>query len=121
MAIIQNKRKTGNYYETLACEYLHKQGVIIIERNFRVKSGEIDIVGKDKDTFIFVEVKYRKNSLMGNPYEAVTYNKKKTICRVAVMYKQIKKLPDNGSFRFDVISILDNEITWYKNAFPYIP
>lgn len=114
-----NNRKTGTIYETKASEYLKTQGVRILEMNFSLRGGEIDIIGKDKDTYIFVEVKYRKNNSHGNPEEAVNLNKQRTICRVATLYAKIKKLPVNGSFRFDVISILDNEIKWYKNAFPY--
>ena len=114
-----NKRKTGSAYERRAAEYLKNNGVKIIDMNFALRGGEIDIIGLDKDTFIFVEVKYRKNTSHGHPAEAVTYSKQRTICRIATLYRQIKKLPVNGSFRFDVISILDDEITWYKNAFLY--
>lgn len=114
-----NKRKTGSVYERRAAEYLILNGVEILEMNFSLKGGEIDIIGLDEKTYIFVEVKYRKNSSHGNPAEAVTYSKQRNICRIATLYKQIKKLPNDGSFRFDVIAILDDKISWYKNAFPY--
>lgn len=114
-----NNRKTGAIYEERAASYLSSQGVVILDRNFRVRSGEIDIIGIDGNTYIFVEVKYRQNASHGNPAEAVTYTKQKSICRVATLYQKIKKLPYNGSFRFDVISILNDDISWYKNAFPY--
>lgn len=93
----------------------------IIARNFRCHQGEIDIIAKDTDgTTVFVEVKYRKNTKNGLPEEAVTYSKQKKISRVALFYLSYKKLPLTGSFRFDVISILGDEITWYKNAFNFI-
>jgi len=114
-----NKRVKGKHYEEKAAEYLEKQGVVILDMNYSLRGGEIDIIGKDEDTFVFIEVKYRKSSSHGFPAQAVTFSKQRTICRIATLYKKIKKLPENGSFRFDVISILDNEITWYKNAFPY--
>jgi len=114
-----NKRKTGNAYERRAAQYLENQGVKILNMNFTLKHGEIDIIGLDGNTLIFVEVKYRKTASHGSPAQAVTYSKQKTICRIATLYKQIKKLPNNGSMRFDVISILNDEITWYKNAFMY--
>ena len=114
-----NNRKTGNAYERRAAEYLTQNGVKILEMNFTLKGGEIEIIGLDENTYIFAEVKYRKNSSHGHPAQAVTYSKQKTICRIAALYKRIKKLPENGSFRFDVITILDDEVTWYKNAFPY--
>lgn len=115
----QNNRKIGTRYEEKAASYLMERGVKILERNFRIRSGEIDIIGLDGNTYIFVEVKYRKSTSYGSPVEAVNYKKQQVICRVATLYQKIKKLPINGSFRFDVISILDNQITWYKNAFPY--
>lgn len=116
-------RAIGKLKEDLAVAYLNKQGVKILDRNFSFnksnKGGEIDIIGLDKSTVAFIEVKYRRNEAYGHPSEAVTYSKQKTICRLAMMYIKIKKLPLNGSFRFDVISILGDEITWYKNAFLY--
>ena len=115
-----NKRKTGNAYERRAASYLVSNGVSILELNFALRGGEIDIIAKDNETYAFIEVKYRKNNSCGHPSESVTINKQRTICRIATLYKKIKKLPDTGSFRFDVISILGDEIIWYKNAFPYI-
>ena len=114
-----NKRRVGAVHEQMAVEYLEKQGVSILEMNYSLKGGEIDIIAKDEDTYVFVEVKYRKKATYGYPAEAVTFSKQRTICRIATLYKQIKKLPNDGSFRFDVISILDHDITWYKNAFSY--
>lgn len=120
MTYTLNKRKTGGAYEKRAAELLISNGLTIIEHNFRCKLGEIDIICKDGDTYVFIEVKYRRTNVAGNPYEAVNYNKQRKICNVATYYKMIKKLPDNGSFRFDVISILGSDITWYKNAFMYV-
>lgn len=119
MDINLNKRKTGNAYERRAAQYLASQGVKILEMNYTLKHGEIDIIGLEGNTLIFVEVKYRKNTSHGAPAQSVTYSKQRTICRVATLYKQFKKLPNNGSIRFDVIAILNDEITWYKNAFMY--
>lgn len=120
----QNNRATGNENEVLACNYLINNGLKIIERNFRCHQGEIDIIAKECDgTIVFTEVKYRKNIKKGLPEEAVTYSKQRTISKVALFYLLNKKLPMDGSFRFDVISILGEEekkITWYKNAFLFI-
>ena len=114
-----NNREKGSVQERKAAQFLINNGLTILEMNFSIRMGEIDIICKDNDTYVFAEVKYRKDNSHGYPYEAVTYRKQKTICRVATVYKKMKKLPDNGSYRFDVISILGDEITWYKNAFPY--
>lgn len=114
-----NNRGKGKAYEQIACQFLESNGLKVIEKNFSCRIGEIDIILKDGDTYVFTEVKYRKNVKYGNPYEAVTKYKMKKISRVSLYYINYKKLPMNGSFRFDVVSILDGEITWYKNAFPY--
>ena len=72
-----NKRKTGTAYEVIAADYLKKQGVQIIEMNYRISRGEIDIIGKEKDTLVFIEVKYRKNASYGYPWEAISVEKQK--------------------------------------------
>lgn len=114
-----NKRKTGAAYERRAADFLKNEGLVILEMNYHLKCGEIDIIALDQDTYVFTEVKYRKSTSHGYPNEAITYSKQKAICRVATMYKKIKKLPDTGSFRFDVVTILNDKIVWYKNAFEY--
>lgn len=116
-----NKRTTGAKYEDEACEYLSRAGLKVIERNYRNRNGEIDIVALDGDCYVFVEVKYRSNNSKGNPVEAVNYRKKYTICRVADYYRICHGGLNGMNIRFDVISILKGEITWYKNAFSYIP
>ena len=66
-----NTRKKGAEYEQTAIEYLQRQGVEILEHNYRNRRGEIDIIGKDGDYTVFIEVKYRKDSAAGQPAEAV--------------------------------------------------
>jgi len=88
--------------------------------NFRCKIGEIDIVGKDEDTLVFFEVKYRSSDYMGSPKEAVNYLKIKKICRVSDFYRLINKIDDNIKIRYDVISIKGQEVEWIKNAFDYV-
>lgn len=70
---------------------------------------------------IFIEVKYRKDALKGNPLEAVGYGKCRKICRVADYYRMCKRIKDDSFIRFDVVSILGESVTWIKNAFEYIP
>ena len=60
-----NKRQIGTFYENAACEYLKKQGVCILEQNYRCKMGEIDIIGRHEGYLVFFEVKYRVSSRMG--------------------------------------------------------
>lgn len=116
-----NKREVGSRYEDIAVKYLSERGVKIIARNFRSRTGEIDIVGHDGEYYIFFEVKYRKNKEAGNPAEAVNIKKQYRISRVADYFRIYRKLKDSDNVRFDVISILGEDVIWYKNAFPYIP
>lgn len=115
-----NKRKIGDAYEHLAADYLQKEGVRIVEKNYRNRQGEIDLIGYDGEYLVFFEVKYRKNETKGAPIEAVTYAKQKNICRVADYYRMIHQIGEFAAIRYDVIGIFGDEITWYKNAFFHI-
>lgn len=114
-----NKRTEGTKKETLAVEYLQAQGVTILERNYRCKRGEIDIIGRDGEYLVFFEVKYRRTSQYGFAQEAVTLQKQKTICLVSDYYRMVKHLPALGYYRYDVIAINGEDLQWFKNAFPY--
>ena len=110
-----NSKKTGTAYEVIAADYLKKQGVRILEMNYRTSRGEIDIIGKEKDTICFIEVKYRKNASYGQPWEAISIEKRKRICFCAKQYLFRKHW--KWQIRFDVISICGDEINWFRNAF----
>lgn len=114
-----NKRRIGGCYEEMAADYLKKQGVEILATNYRCKIGEIDIVAKDGNVLVFAEVKYRKTSRNGDPAEAVGYQKRKKISRVAVHYLVTHYSHLEISCRFDVLSMNETEIRWIKNAFDY--
>ena len=115
-----NKRTIGTQYEDEAVRFLESKGIRILERNFRNRFGEIDIIGRDKDTYVFAEVKYRKDNRMGDPAYAVNFKKQNTICRIADYYRVCHHISDAIACRFDVIAFCGDEITWYENAFPYI-
>lgn len=112
-----NKRTLGKEKEKLARAYLEKQGVCILEENFRVRQGEIDLVGIHGRTLVFFEVKYRKNNHYGKPEEAVGMHKQLQICKVAAFYRVFRKVPEDYPCRYDVISICGEEIAWIQNAF----
>ena len=112
----QNNRKTGSFYEDRAAGYLQQHGFNIIARNFRCKIGEIDIIAFDKNCLCFIEVKYRKNDSCGRPAAAVTYSKQRTIIRVSEYFIMKRNMYDFMR-RYDVIEILGNDITLFKNAF----
>ena len=114
-----NKRQTGTEYESLAVRFLEKQGVKIMERNFRNRFGEIDIIGYEGDYLVFFEVKYRKDDRKGSPIEAVSPKKCHTICRVADFYRMKHGIGEFRPMRFDVIAIRGEDIQWFRNAFSY--
>ncbi|MCQ2506515.1 MAG: YraN family protein [Lachnospiraceae bacterium] len=113
----ENKRTVGKEYEDISTKYLQDNGLVIIERNFYTKFGEIDIIARDNKTIVFVEVKYRKQECNYQALEAVTPIKMKRITKSAYAYIMFKKLPMNGFYRFDCIGITGKEIIWIKNAF----
>ena len=79
---MDNKQK-GNYGEEQACRFLKKQGVRILTRNFRVRGGEIDLIGFRKGTLVFFEVKARSGDSWGKPAEAITEEKMEKIAKAA--------------------------------------
>ena len=98
----------GKQGEDLAVNHLLGKGFTIIVRNYRQKTGEIDIIARDREWLVFVEVKTRKSTRFGQPFEAVTRKKQAQISRVALDYMNRNKLLDQPA-RFDVISILINK------------
>lgn len=114
-----NKRTVGTEYELLAEGYLKERKVRIIKRNFRVRSGEIDLIGYDGQTLVFFEVKYRRTKGYGSAKGAVDQRKQIQICKVAEYYLSFFRVPERIQKRFDVISIQKDEIEWIQNAFPY--
>lgn len=114
-----NQRKIGTQKEELAIAYLSEQGFRVVKRNFRIRQGEIDIIGYDQEVLVFVEVKYRSQRNAGLPEEAVTKLKQKQICKVALFYLKQNKLGTDIPCRYDVVAIEDDKIRWYQNAFEH--
>jgi putative endonuclease len=96
--------KVGNQGESLACHYLQKLGYKILERNFRIRGGEIDIVAKDSDVLVFVEVKTRYSHNFGLPIESITPWKLHALQKTALFYLQKINWRDR-EYRFDVVSV----------------
>lgn len=95
---------TGNYGEDLACEYLKKQGYKILERNYRIRGGEIDLVARDGDYLVFVEVKARYSHEYGPPAESITPWKIKALKKTALFYV-VKIHWGSRPYRIDVVTI----------------
>lgn len=112
-----NKRALGTLKEDIAAEYLVNLGYTILERNFHTRFGEIDIIAKHSDTIVFIEVKYRKNSLYGYPEEAITLKKQHSIKNAALYYMSKNRLSLDIPYRFDAILVLNKNIKHIQNAF----
>lgn len=114
----KDSRLIGIDAETVAVDFLEKQGYRILQKNFRTKLGEIDIIAKDKNTICFVEVKSRANTSRGLPEETISNFKRRKVSRTALAFLKQNNLMDSDA-RFDVVSIDLNEvkINLFKNAF----
>ena len=117
---MENLRAKGTSYEAQAAEELRRRGYEILEMNFRCRIGEVDIIARDKEYLVFVEVKFRKSAKRGMPVEAVGYAKQRKISSVAGYYMMSHGMLENTSVRFDVVAILGEEIEVFPNAFSYI-
>ncbi len=118
LSLDKNKRKTGNLYEEMAVRYLTDKGYTILDRNFRDRAGEIDIIALSREALIFVEVKYRSSGKTGDPLEAVDIRKQNRIRRTALKYMYFHGYnPECTSVRFDCIGISDAGINHVENAF----
>ena len=112
-----NKREKGSRYEDQAASFCREKSMTVLEQNYRRKTGEIDLILRDRGVLVFAEVKFRLRTRNGFPEEAVTAGKQQRIYRTAQWYLMEHSLPENTPCRFDVISILDSEITHFENAF----
>ncbi|MDO6444860.1 YraN family protein [Colwellia sp. 1_MG-2023] len=119
------KRSTktlGDSWELYAEHYLIDNGLSLLTKNFHSRQGEIDLIMKDDDCLVFVEVKYRKNNHFGGAISAVTQQKQQKIIKTAIFYLQQQNLNEyNTACRFDIVAIEGDTnnptIHWLKNAF----
>ena len=113
-------RQIGKSYELLAKDFLKKKGLKILAENFYAYRGEIDLICQDRDSIIFVEVRYRHTASHGSSTETVAYAKQQSIIKTAQHFLQRKGWTDRYACRFDVIGISGDEtapIEWIQNAF----
>jgi putative endonuclease len=131
------KQQWGDKAERLACEFLEKQNLLLVTRNYRCRAGEIDLIMRDRDVWVFVEVRYRKSATFGTAIESVNYAKQQRLIRAANYYLQGARLAEKVPCRFDIVALQsslresistavqscnlkcegDIKIEWVKNAF----
>jgi putative endonuclease len=116
-----NRKAIGSEGEEKAILFLKKQGFKILEKNYRCKIGEIDIIATKNDLISFVEVKTRRSEEFGHPEESVNRRKRKKIINTAKYYLMVNNLYYKKDVRFDILSIIrkksEFEIDFFENAF----
>ncbi len=114
-------QRKGNKAEELALYYLRKQGLKLLERQFKSKMGEVDLIMRKAKELIFVEVRSLQSTTYNEPYESITPQKKQRIIKTTAFYLDTRPWTEPFSVRFDVISISGDQpnpkITWIQDAF----
>jgi len=112
-------RGIGNEAEQQACDYLQRQGLSLVASNYSCRFGEIDLIMRDNDYLVFVEVKARKSNTFGGALESVTLNKQRKLIKSAEYYQCLNPGQNQSPMRFDVVILqgLPRKIEWLKNAF----
>ena len=110
-----NRVSIGREGEEYACAYLESRGLQILQRNYQIRGGEIDIIAKEGGTTVFVEVKLRNGNRFGTGAEAITQKKRAALLRAATRYAYENHLLDTP-MRFDVIEIFNRNVRHYVNA-----
>lgn len=117
----QLTRARGLHAEQLACRYLEKKGFRLVEKNYRLKCGEIDLIMQNNAILIFVEVRYRKNNFYGGAAASVTWRKQQRLIRAAHYFSVNKTIAKQLPSRFDVVTLSGDlnspTISWIQDAF----
>jgi putative endonuclease len=114
------RQRLGEVGESMACAELEHRGYTIIQRRYRTRFGEIDVIADDHGTVVFVEVKTKTDCTFSDPVESVTRQKQRRLVSMADQYAAYNHL-DSTPCRFDVVtvdtSVTPSKITHYKDAF----
>lgn len=120
----QSARDRGLDAELACCQYLQQQGLKLLAKNYHGRRGELDLIMRDRNTVVFVEVRYRKNAAFGGALESITSSKQQKLRITAEQYLQQETDLTNG--RFDVVAMTGKvqnngpesyTFEWIKNAF----
>ena len=115
-----NRKATGDHAEQLACDFLQQHGLQLLTRNYRCRRGEIDLIMRDGDSLVFVEVRYRHRTAFGTAAETVSNSKQARIIHCANCYLTQQRAW-NEPARFDVVCIEgglhQRRVEWLQSAF----
>lgn len=113
-----SQRAKGAGYEIRARHYLEHAGLTFIAANVAVRGGELDLIMRDGQTWVFVEVRYRRSAAFGDAASSVTYRKQQRLLHTAAVWLAGRGASfDTSSCRFDVLAITGNQLEWIPNAF----
>ena len=121
---MSSKNQTiGHNAEYHACEHLKKQGLILLEKNFQCRFGEIDLIMQDNTCLVFIEVRYRKRTDYGSAADSISHKKQSKLIQTAHIYLkqswQYNHHLQQAACRFDVVTLKGNfsSCLWIKSAF----
>jgi len=112
-----NRADTGRDAEAKAEHFLHKNGLKTLKKNYSCRVGELDLIMRDGNTIVFVEVRFRSSNSFGGAAASVTYSKQKKILKTAEHFLQKYNLYDKQPVRFDVLAMSQQQHNWIKGAF----
>lgn len=110
-------RALGALQEARAADYLCAQGLQLVERNYNVKVGEIDLILQDGDTLVFAEVRYRGAGAFVDGLSSVGVTKQQRFIKAVKHYLLMHPKVAQMNMRFDVLSVSERTIEWHRNAF----
>ena len=118
---MDKKKSTGRLGEEAAAAFLERQGLVIKEKNFRCRIGEIDLIAYDGEYLIVAEVKTRTGTGYGRPAEAVDLRKQAKIAAAFRFYCHKNQIPEYQPVRFDVVEVdAAGRCRWIRNAFEFM-
>ncbi|MGE7138671.1 YraN family protein [Luteibacter sp. NPDC031894] len=110
-------RATGNRFEEAARDFLEARGLRLVRANFLCRHGEIDLVMRDGDVLVFVEVRYRRNGAFGGALGSVTMAKRRKLVSAAHLWMAWHPNDARRPSRFDVIAFEGDDVEWVRSAF----
>lgn len=115
------RSKVGRHAEDAACEFLKRQGLLLLQRNYRAPGGEIDLVMEDDGVLVFVEVRARSDRTFMHPAESIGPRKQRRLIHAGLRYLQDSGTLHSRRARFDVICVTggpeSGKMEWIRNAF----
>ena len=110
------QKELGDWGEEEAARYLAKEGLRVVGRHYLQKWGEIDLICRDRETWVFVEVKTRTSLSQPSAMDSITFRKQQRLVKAAYSYMKWKRL-EGQAMRFDLVLIEANRIEWVRDAF----